>query len=328
MSTALQPNQILLPTGRLVWGDPYKPRDKDRDGKPLVIKTGPDAGKPRLDYGLGYAIAKQPGHLRWWQTPWGEAIYQAANASNPNAVKMAVAELDAGRDPGKFFAFKIVDGDSTIPNEAGRVPSALEHNRGHWILGLGSSYAPRIFNADGTQPIVDHGAVKTGYYIQALISVKGNDSAQSPGIYLNHQLISLQGFGPVISSGPDASAVGFGSTPLPPGASTVPVGAFTPPAAPAPAAAPGAPGLPPPPPAAPVPAPVAAPVAVVPHPAILQPTGAPLPPLAAPAPPAAPAPAPAPAGPVMTAKANGTTYAAYRAAGWTDDQLRQNGLLA
>jgi hypothetical protein len=41
-------------------------------------------------------------------------------------------------------------------------------------------------------------------------------------------------------------------------------------------------------------------------------------------PPAAPA---APAGPVMTPAANGVTYAAYIAAGWTDAQLIEHGLL-
>src|SRR5690606_3465649 len=51
----------------------------------------------------------------------------------------------------------------------------------------------------------------------------------------------------------------------------------------------------------------------------------------APTPPAPPTPSAPPAPPVapvmvMTAAANGVTYDAYKANGWTDDQLIQNGL--
>lgn len=70
-------------------------------------------------------------------------------------------------------------------------------------------------------------------------------------------------------------------------------------------------------------APAAAPAAPVPA----APTAAPAPVPSAPV--AAPAPAPAPAAPqfVMTAAANGLTREQYHAAGWTDEQLVQNGMM-
>jgi hypothetical protein len=316
------PVNVLLPIGRLVGGDCYKPRDKDKDGRPLTIKNGPDAGKARVDYGLGIAIKKN-GERAWWETPWGLQIYQAAQPTNPTAVANAIAEVQAGREAGKFFAFKIIDGDSQVPNENNRKPCDQEGYPGHWVVWLGSSYAPRIVTADGTKPIIEPGAVKRGYYVQAYISVKGNDSSQSPGIYLNHQYIALSGYGEEMRTGPDPTQLGFGGA-LPPGASAVPVGNMTAPAPgapPPPAGAPPPPGAPPPAPAA-APPPAPAPTAVAPQPAILQPAGAPPPP-----PPAGAPPPPPPAAPRMSAKATGT-YEQYRAAGWSDDQMRQNGLLA
>lgn len=77
----------------------------------------------------------------------------------------------------------------------------------------------------------------------------------------------------------------------------------------------------------PTPPPAAPPVVVPPtHPNmqfVAGPTAAPAPPAAAPAPPTPPA----LAGPVMTDKAAGVTYEAFRAQGWTDQQLREQGYM-
>jgi len=138
-------------------------------------------------------------------------------------------------------------------------------------------------------------------------TVAGNESSQRPGLYLNHNMVALSGYGPEIVVGPDPTSVGFGAAPLPPGASAVPTGAFAPaPAAPPVAPAPVAPPV--------APAPVAPPVAVAPNPAFL-----------APPPPAAP-----PAAPVrvMLPAANGASYEQLLAAGWTDAQMVQHGMMA
>jgi hypothetical protein len=120
-------------------------------------------------------------------------------------------------------------------------------------------------------------------------SVAGNKLVPNgtPGVYLNPVAVALVGEGDPIASDVDTTNVGFGAAPMPVGAR--PVAAVAPQFAPAPAA----------------------PVVVVPSPAFLQP---------------APPPAP-PAGPVMTAKAGGATYAQMIAANWTDALLREHGMM-
>jgi hypothetical protein len=336
MSTP-QVTRFRTPTGRIVWGNLYEPKTTDAEGRPLVIKNGPNAGKPRVDYPFGLAIPKA-GEQHWAHTPWGKIIYDAAMASWPR-----------GEANAPTFAWKITDGDSPVPNRKGRAPNTREGYPGHWVLAFGSSFAPKILNSNGSQFILEPNAVKPGYYVQVLGDVASNESQQTPGVYLNHSGIALQGYGPEIVQGPDFASVGFGQGPAPAGMSATPVGAmgaagalpgaapaapgvapapstgFVPPPAAVPSvgvpgAAPALPGLPPPPNGA-----APAPAAVQPYAGFLGAPGVPVPNITPPpAPPAAPTP---PAGPQMTAKANGTTYAAFRSAGWTDQALRDNGYM-
>jgi len=292
---------LTTPVGRLVMGSLYKPNTTDAEGRPLLVKNGPNAGQPRSEYYFALAIPKGA-EQAWSHTEWGAVIYNTGVRAFPQ-----------GQYQKPDFAWKIEDGDSTIPNQKGRKNVDREGHKGHWILKFSSGNAPKTFNADGTQAITEQGAVKTGYYVQVNCTVAGNESTQRPGLYLNHNMVALAGYGPEIVVGPDPTAVGFGSAPLPAGASAVPVGAFAPaapaaPAAPMAQAAPPAP-MAPPAPAAP-PAAVAA-VAVPPSPAFLAP----------PPPPAAPA-------RVMLPAANGASYEQLLTAGWTDAQMVQHGMMA
>ena len=314
---------FTTPTGRQVWGDLYKPQDKDADGKPLLIKNGPQAGQARVSYSFGIAIAKAPGQQHWAQRPagwpanepyWGETIWAVGHASSPQAAQSPA------------FAWKVTDGDSQVPNKKGKKPCDREGYPGHWVLSLGSSFAPRIYNRDGSQAILEPNAVKCGYYIQVAGTVVGNDSSQNPGVYLNHSLVALQGYGPEIMTGPDPASVGFGRGVAPAGMMAQPAGGLTPP--------PATPGAPPAPAASyapPVPGVNAmpAPTMVTPAPSFLAPPGAPAPVMASPPPPpmAAPAPPAAPVQPQLTAKAAGATYAQMIAAGWNDGTLRQHGYM-
>jgi hypothetical protein len=315
MSSPVQ--NFVTPTGRLVWGDLYKPQDKDADGKPLVIKNGPDAGKARVQYAFGVAVPKGA-ERHWAETTWGAIIWATGHASAPQAAQSPA------------FAWKVTDGDSQIPNKKGKKPCDREGYRGHWVLSLGSSFAPRIYNRDGSQAILEPNAVKCGYYVQVAGTVVGNDSGQNPGVYLNHSLVALQGYGVEIVTGPDPTAVGFGGGPAPAGMLAQPPGGL-PPTTVAPAA-PGAPAAsyaPPPPPGAMAPPPAAAPppTVVTPAPSFLAPP-APAAPVYAPPPPmAAPVAPVVPAAPTLTPKAGGATYAAMIAAGWNDATLRQHGYL-
>jgi hypothetical protein len=282
------------PVGRFVWGSLTKPKTKDREGNPLIIKSGPDTGKPTQRFEFGLAIAKGP-ETHWNQTPWGQLIDRAAKEGFPGGQWQLPA-----------FAFKVTDGDSTVPNRSGRIPSKQEGFKGHWVLAFSSSFAPTTVDAKGTAPVPAE-SIKVGHYIQVNGSVTSNKSLNQPGVFLNHRFVAHAGFGLEISTGPDASQAGFGQGPLPVGASTTPVAAL--PAGPA-VTAPAAPQtvITPP---APVVAPTPPPVQVVPHPAILTPSVAPAP----------------PSGPVMTEKANGFSYAQLIANGWKHEQLVEHGYI-
>jgi hypothetical protein len=345
---------ITSPVGRIVMGSLYDPSTTDAEGKPLVVKTGPNAGQPRVNYFFALAIPKgvEP---HWAHTPWGQQIWNVGNQAFPNAAQSPA------------FAWKIEDGDSQIPNKKGRKPCDNEGWRGHWILKFSGGFAPKVYQQEGAGyvQVMQKDFCKPGYFVEVAFSVEGNGSQSQPGVYLNHSMVCFRAYGQEITFGPDVASAGFGAAPLPAGASmTPPAGAIPMPQAPAAAPAlPGAPAgyAPPPVPGMMPQAPAAAPVAYAPPPGVPQVPGvapAPLapagfaptpsvpvpgapapipvtpnpgfvqvpPPAAAPAPMAPP---PAPVAPVrqMTAAAQGVTYDAYVAAGWSDAQLVQNGLM-
>lgn len=297
---------ILFPSGRLVQGDLYTPQTKDQQGNPLVVKTGANAGKPTQKFFFAVAIPKAPGETHWANTAWGQQIWAAGHTAWPQGQAQSAA-----------FAWKIEDGDSAIPNKVGRKNCDREGFPGNWIVNFSSSFAPKIYTANGEQAILEVGAVKLGYYVEVFGTVTSNENASNPGMYVNHSMVALRGYGAEIRTGPDPKAAGFGRSALPVGASAAPVGAASFPAA---AAAP-APAAPPPPAAAPATVAAPAPTAVAPAPSFIAPPapgGVP----AAPPPPAA-----APVGPQMTAKAAGQSYAAFIANGWTDANLRAHGYM-
>lgn len=327
---------ITSPVGRIVMGSLYDPSTTDAEGKPLVVKTGPNAGQPRVNYFFALAIAKGA-EPHWAHTPWGQQIWNVGNQAFPNAAQSPA------------FAWKIEDGDSQIPNKKGRKPCDNEGWRGHWILKFSGGFAPKVYQQEGAGFVqaMQKDFVKPGYFVEVAFSVEGNGSQSQPGVYLNHSMVCFRAYGQEIVFGPDVASAGFGQAALPTGASMTPPLSAIPmpqgqaPGAYAPPALPGAPaGYMPPPvpgmpagvpvlPGVPMAAPVAAyapppaPIPVTPNPAFVQ-----VPPPAAPmAPPPAP---PAPIDPIrrqMTAAADGATYEAFIAAGWTDAQLVANGLL-
>lgn len=299
--------EILTPVGRLVQGDCFEPRTTDAEGNPLVIKNGPNARKPRVDYFMAIAIPKtDAGYSAIWA-----AIHGAAAKAFPSL-------FDAqGNCINPKFAFKVTDGDSQVPNSKGIRPCDREGFAGHWILNFSGGFAPKCYTAGGAEAITDPNMIKRGYYIRIYGSVKGNGSQQQPGVFLNHSMVELVGYGEEIITGPSGDAV-FGGTPagaLPAGASATPLAPTTPlaqtpapasnqAAAPTPMSAPAAGGMPAPamggaPTAAPAPA------SVQPAPDFLNPQGA----------------APAPA-------AVGVKYLDATGAAWTEAQLTQAGYTA
>ena len=315
---------ITSPVGRIVMGSLYDPSTTDAEGKPLVVKkAGPNAGQPRVNYFFALAIPKGA-EPHWAHTPWGQQIWNVGNQAFPNAAQAA------------DFSWKIVDGDSQIPNKRGRKPCDNEGWPGHWVLKFSGGFAPKVYQQEGAGyvQVMQKDFCKPGYFVEVAFSVEGNGSQSQPGVYLNHSMVCFRAYGPEISFGPDVASAGFGAAPLPAGASMTPLaGAIPMPQAPAAAPTmPLPPGLPQVPGVAPaplpqggfaptpsVPAPGApAPIPVTPNPGFVQ------------VPPPAPmAPPPAPAAPVrqMTAAAQGIPYESYIQQGWTDAMLVQNGLM-
>src|SRR5690606_13624901 len=105
---------VLFPPGRLVSGSVKEARTTDNQGNPLTVKSGNNAGQPRVEYNFGVAIPKA-GEAHWNQTPWGAQIWHAAAAAWP------------GRQyENPAFSWKIQDGDSTVPNTAGNANANRE----------------------------------------------------------------------------------------------------------------------------------------------------------------------------------------------------------
>jgi len=306
----------------MVAGSLYKAVDKDFDGNPLKYKTGPKAGQERVEYYFAVAIPKTKSN--WWEEPWGATILQVGAQSFPQGYQR------------KDFAWKITDGDSTELNKRNKRPCDNEGYKGHWVLNLRGGHAPKTYRMVNNEPIpmAEGDQIKPGYYVQVAFNVEGNGNQNNPGVYLNHSMVCLRGYGPEILAGPDVKDAGFGGGALPAGASDAPLAVSSP----FPPAASSATNLP----AAPIPAPS---VAVVPNPGFLQvpPPSTPLsgvsmsaggviPPASAPASPSnlpsPPAP-PAPSGPIylMTAQAGNYTREQYNAQGWSDAQLIQAGYM-
>lgn len=296
-----QKENITSPVGRIVNGSLYDPETTDFDGKPLIIKTGPNAGLARKDFRFALAIPKGA-ERHWAETSWGQKIWAIGHAAYPQQAGL----------PG--FAWKVIDGDDTTPSmkskPPGKRPCDNEGYKGNWIIRFSGGFAPKIYQQEGSGlvQVMQPDFVKAGYFVEVFFTVEGN-SGQSPGVYINHSMICFRAFGPEITFGPDVGSAGFGAAPLPPGASATPLASTAPmPQAPQAPAAALAPAYSPPP-----------PVPVTPNTGFVQMP----PPAAAPPPPSIPA----INAKQMTALAGATTYAAYIAAGWTDAQLVQNGLM-
>ena len=173
--------QITTPVGRLVAGHPMieHPVTDDKTG---LAKMKQDGVTPRVEAYLGLAIPKA-GEQHWNQTAWGLEIWNKAQQDWPNGESGAPA-----------FAWKILDGDSAVPNKKGKVPNTREGYPGHWVLNLSQGFAVKCFHAGMFEPhqqIQNDKEVKAGDYARVVVSVRGNGPvSQSPGMYLNPSLVS------------------------------------------------------------------------------------------------------------------------------------------
>jgi hypothetical protein len=177
---ATLPN-AFLPMGRIVAGHPMTSSvvKDDRTQQPKLDMMG----NPRKSVYFGLAIPKQ-GEQHWNQTQWGQLIWNEAAAG-----------FKRGEYQAPTFAWKIVDGDSRIPNKKGRIPAEQEGYAGHWVLNLSTELDPpkcyKVNTAMGgtLQELTSDKQMKRGDYGRVSIIVKANcdanGNAQSPGVYLN-----------------------------------------------------------------------------------------------------------------------------------------------
>lgn len=221
---------FVTPVARLIHGHPLKQNTRmdEVTKQPIIGKDG----QPVKEVYIGIAIPKT-GEASWKGTEWGKNIV------------MAALDAESGYDEGTTrrpdFSWKIVDGDSDIPNKAGHAPNSDPHKRGHWIVNLTTRIPYNCYHVGKYSPldaIQDANAIKLGDYVRVNIVAKGNKPSKTPGVYLNPNLLELNRPGEAIireGSGPDAASVFGGS------AASVSAPVSTPaPAAPAPATPPPA----------------------------------------------------------------------------------------
>lgn len=323
---------VTTPVGRIVQGDPYKRTVPPRQGN-QPQKMGAD-GQPASSYFLALAIPK--GDPNWpaykakldaeARVSWPQFFDAAGNMVNPH------------------FANKITDGDGIDKN--GKPNAGKEGFAGHWVVKFASSLpqAPRSLAWDPAMGAwVETTTIKCGDYVSINHDCLTNGSTQSPGMYMNPRQIAFEREGQLIvpiDSGPTANeafgARGGATIPPPPGAITPPPPAAGPVMTPKAGAntyqmmiaagwthdqlvqqgyvvgnpASGAAG-----------SATVSPTSPAPYTGYMDPNAT-LPP---PPPADTPPPPPAATGPTMTPKAAGKAYQAFISAGWSHDQLVQQG---
>lgn len=247
--------KLLLPPGRIVWGNPMNPQVKK-------------------NYTTQQPIIKDGQQVQEWAC--GIAIDKAQFNANvmPHFQQEAATMYPSGLPAD--FSWKLTDGDGIDNN--GKPFADREGYAGCWVLKVSTeAFAPRVYKFENNEyrQLEPH-EIKTGDYVVANITVKVHNN-NSGGLYINPNGFELVGYGTEIVSTANPNDMFGGQTyNLPAGASATPVssapaGVAMPPAAPAAA------------PVAATPAPAAAPVATTP------PAAAPMP--GAPAPAALPPPA-------------------------------------
>lgn len=206
---------FVTPAGRLILGSVYEPKAVERDGVPVLIKSGKNAGQVRKDYFFRVAIPKE-GESHWRDTEWGAKIWAVGH------------DAFGGMADRPQFVWKILDGDSDEPTVTGMIPVQAEGAEGCWLLSFTGSFAPQIVTFDGSEIIKQEGVVYPGCYVQVGATVVDNASRQTPGVYLNYNAVAFTAHGERITfASTDYKSLGFGkNVKLPLGASKQPISSF------------------------------------------------------------------------------------------------------
>lgn len=309
--------------GRLVQGDPVKAQPQEKDDKTGALKFLKN-GEPACPFYVAVAIEKNPAnrfHIegvpsfesqrelidQLARTAWPQFFGQRA-AQGPQFGANLPADCTNPQ-----FANKVIDGDGF--DSKGKPFSSNEGWGGCWIIKVNSYYAPQVQEwrddqVDGRgatmkadwYPVEKTGrTIKLGDYVSVSGTCESNKSTQTPGMYMNLDMVGFEKEGDLIVSKaavdatqalgarggtPNAGAAGAGTT------SSGAAGGQT-----SQTASGGS------------------------YSGYRQTTDD------APPPPGDDTPPP-PSGPTMSAKAGGKSFQSFIDKGWTEAQLREHGYLA
>lgn len=169
---------INLPVGRIVWGNPAVSQIKrNYTTKQPVLKDGKEID----EWACGIAIPKEEFTSKVW--PF---LHQEASKIYPNGVP---------RD----FSWKYTDGDSV--DEKGQPYNKREGYAGHYILKISTeAFAPSIFKFEnGAYRQIAQDEIKCGDYVVPNVTIKAH-SNNSGGLYINPNGFELVGYGSKIVS--------------------------------------------------------------------------------------------------------------------------------
>ncbi len=192
----------MLITGRLVQGHPMRGRPDidDRTKQQKINKMN----EPQFSFYFAVAIPKM-GEQDFKQTEWGAYINNAAIAGWPN-----------GEHQRPQFAWKVVDGDSNVPDQNGNPPCSKEGWPGNWIIKFTNGYSTPSYHAGRLTPqdvIMNEAEIKTGDYVRVQFSALGNAPSQTAGVYINPHMVELARAGvAIVSASAPNAAEAFGNS--------------------------------------------------------------------------------------------------------------------
>jgi len=212
---------FFLPVARMVGGSFYTPKLKtEANGQPKIdAKTGKQA------FSFDFAVAVAKTAARWQDESWGQTVEAIGRAAYPQHALHP------------SFAWKIIDGDSTLPNTKNNRPCDNNGYPGNWVIWFSQCFPIQLFNADGTIELTEPDSIVPGYFIEVYADVVGNkpsaNGQSKPGVYWNPLGVALAGYGEriVTASRIDGATAGFGARGAPAGASATPVSVMKVPAA-------------------------------------------------------------------------------------------------
>lgn len=211
--------EFKSPVGRLVGGSLYQGSTTDMEGNKTVFKSGKNAGQEKTNYWFYFAIPKGP-EKHWKETAWGKKVWDFAKYSTPSLF----LDKQGNEITPHSFSWKVIDGDSTLPNTKGNKPCDREGYAGHWVINFTNAFLTSFVDRKNKR-LDERMVVNCGDYIQVFASLSTNGSTNKPGLRFQQRVICFAGYGErIVFNNVDPESIDFASEPLPPGVSDAPQG--------------------------------------------------------------------------------------------------------